>query len=206
MLGKAGRAETSTDPAPLSMIETVVILKPTSEWRKTETWYSGWAPEWAKGDLPPHHTRSHIAAGARLRDERRPAPARARQLLDHADQGTDRHALARACARRSGSRSPGPTSTRSRRSAAGSNIYFPRSTGTRSVFAERTAGGYFYDVEWNRDELARYGVSMEEAQAAVERAIGGDNVTFTVEGRERYPVNVRYMRDFRSDVPRSAGS
>ena len=55
-------------------------------------------------------------------------------------------------------------------------------------------------MEWNRAELARYGFSMEEAQAAVERAIGGENVTMTVEGRERYPVNVRYMRDFRSDV------
>jgi Cu(I)/Ag(I) efflux system membrane protein CusA/SilA len=76
----------------------------------------------------------------------------------------------------------------------------PKVPGTRSVFAERTASGYYYDVEWNRAALARYGFSMEEAQAAVERAIGGDNVTVTVEGRERYPVNVRYMRDFRSDV------
>ena len=76
----------------------------------------------------------------------------------------------------------------------------PSVKGTRSVFAERTASGYFFDVEWNREELARYGLSMQEAQAAVENAIGGDNVTVTVEGRERYPVNVRYMRDFRSDL------
>ena len=76
----------------------------------------------------------------------------------------------------------------------------PSVKGTRSVFAERTASGYFLDFEWNREELARYGLSMEEAQAAVENAIGGENVTTTVEGRERYPVNVRYMRDFRSDL------
>ena len=72
--------------------------------------------------------------------------------------------------------------------------------GTRSVFAERTGGGFFLDFEWNRDELARYGLSVEEAQTVVQNAIGGENVTTTVEGRARYPVNVRYMRDFRSDL------
>jgi len=72
--------------------------------------------------------------------------------------------------------------------------------GTRSVFAERTGSGSFLDIKWNRTELARYGLSMEEVQDVVARAIGGENVTITVEGRERYPVNVRYMRDFREDI------
>jgi Cu(I)/Ag(I) efflux system membrane protein CusA/SilA len=72
--------------------------------------------------------------------------------------------------------------------------------GTRSVFAERTGGGYFLDFDWNREELARYGLSMEEAQQVIENAIGGENVTTAVQGRERYPVNVRYMRDFRGDL------
>ena len=76
----------------------------------------------------------------------------------------------------------------------------PSVKGTRSVFAERTGSGYFLDFEWNREELARYGLSMEEAQEVIEKAIGGENVTTTVEGRERYPVNVRYMRDFRADL------
>ena len=76
----------------------------------------------------------------------------------------------------------------------------PSVKGTRGVFAERTASGYFLDIDWNREELARYGLSMQAAQAVVENAIGGDNVTTTVEGRERYPVNVRYKRDFRSDL------
>ncbi len=76
----------------------------------------------------------------------------------------------------------------------------PQVPGTRSVFAERTGGGYFLDFEWNREELARYGLSIDEAQAVVANAIGGENVTTTIEGRERYPVNVRYMRDFRSDL------
>jgi Cu(I)/Ag(I) efflux system membrane protein CusA/SilA len=76
----------------------------------------------------------------------------------------------------------------------------PAVRGTRSVFAERTTAGYFVDIDWNRRELARYGLSIDEAQMAVQNAIGGENVTTTVEGRERYPVNVRYLRDFRSDL------
>ena len=68
------------------------------------------------------------------------------------------------------------------------------------MFAERTGGGYFLDVNWNREQLARYGVGIDEAQAVVQSAIGGENVTTSIQGRERYPVNVRYKRDFRSDL------
>jgi len=74
--------------------------------------------------------------------------------------------------------------------------------GTRSVFAERTSGGYFVDFDWKRDELARYGLSIDDAQMVVMAAIGGDTVTTTIEGRERYAVNVRYFRDYRSDLDR----
>jgi Cu(I)/Ag(I) efflux system membrane protein CusA/SilA len=76
----------------------------------------------------------------------------------------------------------------------------PKVQGTRSVFAERTGGGYFVDFEWKREELARYGLSIDDAQMVVMNAVGGDNITTTVEGRERYPVNVRYARDFRSTL------
>jgi Cu(I)/Ag(I) efflux system membrane protein CusA/SilA len=72
--------------------------------------------------------------------------------------------------------------------------------GTRSVFAERLADGYFLDIEWNRDALARYGLSVEQAQAVVENAIGGENISTTIQGRERYPVAVRYLQDYRSDL------
>jgi hypothetical protein len=72
-------------------------------------------------------------------------------------------------------------------------------SGTRNVFAERIGSGFFLDIEWNRDALARYGLSVEAAQSVVQNAIGGENVTTVIEGRERYPVNVRYMRDFRYD-------
>jgi Cu(I)/Ag(I) efflux system membrane protein CusA/SilA len=78
----------------------------------------------------------------------------------------------------------------------------PRVRGTRNVFAERTGGGYFLDFDWNRDEIARYGLSIDDVQSVIMSAVGGENVTTTVEGRERYPVNVRYLRDFRSDITR----
>jgi Cu(I)/Ag(I) efflux system membrane protein CusA/SilA len=76
----------------------------------------------------------------------------------------------------------------------------PELAETRSVFAERTSGGYYVDFDLKREQLARYGLSVDEAQAMVLNAIGGENVTTTIEGRERYPVNVRYMRDFRSSL------
>jgi Cu(I)/Ag(I) efflux system membrane protein CusA/SilA len=72
--------------------------------------------------------------------------------------------------------------------------------GTRSVFAERTGSGFFLDIDWDREALSRYGLSVGEAQSTVENAIGGDNVTTVVQGQERYPINVRYLRDFRTDL------
>ena len=74
--------------------------------------------------------------------------------------------------------------------------------GTRSVFAERAAGGYFVDFDLNRDELARYGLSVAAVQDVIMSAIGGENVTTTIEGRARFPVNVRYPRDLRDDLDR----
>ena len=73
--------------------------------------------------------------------------------------------------------------------------------GTRNLLAERTAGGYYVDFDFDRDALARYGLSVEDGQTVVMSAIGGENITSTVEGRERYPINVRYARDFRDNLP-----
>jgi Cu(I)/Ag(I) efflux system membrane protein CusA/SilA len=73
--------------------------------------------------------------------------------------------------------------------------------GTRNVLAERTAGGYYVDFDLDRDALARYGLAVADAQTIIMSAIGGENVTTTIEGRERHSVNVRYARDFRDDLP-----
>jgi Cu(I)/Ag(I) efflux system membrane protein CusA/SilA len=75
----------------------------------------------------------------------------------------------------------------------------PSVRGTRTVFSERPAEGHFLDIEWRRGQLARYGLGIDQAQSVVQSAIGGESVTTTIEGRARYPVNVRYMRDYRSD-------
>ncbi len=96
VLGKAGRAETSTDPAPLSMLETVIILKPTSEWRQKDTWYTAWAPEWAKR-LLRHITPDHISQTELISQMNEAVQAaRSRQFVDHADQGAVRHVEHRA--------------------------------------------------------------------------------------------------------------
>jgi Cu(I)/Ag(I) efflux system membrane protein CusA/SilA len=199
VLGKAGRAETSTDPAPLSMLETVIILKPKYEWRKRDVWYSSWAPEWAK-KIFRHITPDHISQQeliAQMNDAVR-LPGLANSWTMPIKGRIDMLST--------GLRTPvGLKITGSDLGVIeeiGTRIesLLPSVKGTRGVFAERTASGYFIDFEWRREELARYGLSMRAAQAVVENAIGGDNVTTTVEGQERYPVNVRYKRDFRSDL------
>jgi Cu(I)/Ag(I) efflux system membrane protein CusA/SilA len=198
VLGKAGRAETSTDPAPLSMLETVVILKPTSEWRHVPTWYSSWAPDWAKRIF------RHIT----------PDTLSSEELVAQMDKALKIPGLSNAWTMpikgridmlTTGIRTPvglkisGADLAEIERIGTEIENLLPAVRGTRTAFAERTGGGYFLDINWKRQELARYGLSVEEAQKAVENAIGGENVSTAVIGRERYPVNVRYMRDFRSD-------
>jgi Cu(I)/Ag(I) efflux system membrane protein CusA/SilA len=199
VLGKAGRAETSTDPAPLSMLETVIMLKPKSDWRRADTWYSSWAPAWLKAILR-HITPDHISQ---------------EELISQMNEALSLPGLANSWTMpikgriemlSTGLRTPvglkisGADLDTIEEIGARIESVLPAVKGTRSVFAERTGSGYFLDVEWNRERLARYGLSVEEAQGVIEKAIGGENVTTTVEGRERYPVNVRYMRDFRADL------
>ncbi|HET8539984.1 MAG TPA: CusA/CzcA family heavy metal efflux RND transporter [Anaeromyxobacter sp.] len=199
VLGKAGRAETPTDPAPLSMLETVVTLKPKSEWRTVPTWYSSWAPGWARAVLR-HVTPDHISQDALV------AEMDAALTLPGVANAWTMPVKGRIDMLTTGMRTPvGLKVTGSDLEtieAIGTRIeeVLPRVRGTRSVFAERTAGGFFLDVDWNREALARYGLAIDDAQAVVQNAIGGENVSATVEGRARYPVNVRYMRDFRKDL------
>ncbi len=199
VLGKAGRADTSTDPAPLSMLETVIILKPKSQWRKADTWYSLWAPEWLKSVLR-HITPDHLSQEeviSQMND--------ALAIPGVANSWT-MPIKGRIEMLSTGLRTPvglkisGADLDTIEEIGAQIESFLPSVKGTRSVFAERTGSGYFLDFEWSREALARYGLSIEEAQEVVSKAIGGENVTTTVEGRERYPVNVRYMRDFRTDL------
>ena len=198
VLGKAGRAETSTDPAPLSMLETVIILKPKSEWRKVDTWYSSWAPQWST-PLLQHITRDSIS-----REELVAQMDEALKLPGVSNAWT-MPIKARIDMLTTGIRTPvglkisGPDTNIIEEIGAKVEAQLASVKGTRSAFAERTGGGYFIDVVWNRDELARYGLNVADAQVVVQNAIGGENVTTAVIGRERYPVNVRYLADFRTD-------
>jgi Cu(I)/Ag(I) efflux system membrane protein CusA/SilA len=212
VLGKAGRADTATDPAPLSMLETLVTLKPAPEWRKKDTWYSSWAPNWMKS-IFRHISPDHITVQELISEMND-----ALQVPGVSNSWT-MPIKGRIDMLTTGMRTPIGLKV----SGADLNVIEKIGTqvesvltkvrGTRSVFAERTGGGYFIDFEWNRNELARYGLTIDEAQTVVQNAIGGDNVTTTIQGRERYPVNVRYMRDFRGDfsalgrvlVPASGG-
>ena len=201
VLGKAGRAETSTDPAPFSMMETVITLKPHDQWRHVQTWYSDWAPEWVKPAL------------RRITPDRLSTDALVQQMnealrLPGTTNAWTMPIKARTDMLTTGVRTPvgvkiyGADIKEIERIGTRIEAVLPTVFGTRSAFAERTSGGYFVDFTWKRDELARYGLSIDDAQMVVMSAVGGDTVTTTVEGRERYSVNVRYFRDYRSDIER----
>ena len=203
VMGKAGRAETSTDPAPLSMMETTIVLKPHDQWRKVDTWYSqwNWAPRWLKaafGRITPDHISNE-----QLVDEMNAALA-----LPGVSNAWTMPIKGRTDMLTTGVRTPvgikvyGSDLKQIERIGAQIEGILPKVRGTRSVFAERTGGGYFLDFDWKREELARYGLSIDDVQAVLMSAVGGENVTTTVEGRERYSVNVRYLQDFRSDINR----
>jgi len=201
VLGKAGRAETSTDPAPFSMMETVIVLKPHDQWRKVDTWYSSWtwAPEWLKAVFR-RITPDHIST-EQLVTEMNEA-----LTLPGASNAWTMPIKARIDMLTTGVRTPvgikvyGSDLKEIERVGTEIEGILPQIRGTRNVFAERTGGGYFLDFDWKREELARYGLTIDDVQGVVMSAVGGENVTTTIEGRERYPVNVRYLRDFRSDL------
>ncbi|HAR64409.1 MAG TPA: CusA/CzcA family heavy metal efflux RND transporter [Candidatus Margulisbacteria bacterium] len=178
VFGKAGRAETPTDPAPPEMFETVVNLKPESEWRTgmtvdklvNEMNTAVSLPGVANSFTMPIKARiDMLATGIRTR-------------LGIKIMGADLNVIEKL----------------------GMEIENTLKTvpGTRSVYAERVSTGYFLDIKVNRDAIARYGLSVADVEEVIQSLLGGMNLTVTVEGRERYPVNLRYARDFRDDIER----
>ena len=196
VFGKAGRADTATDPAPFSMMETVIVLKPEEQWRDRPRWFSSWAPDWAKALLRPFWwdkvTIEDIKADLD-RTVRLPAipnawtmPIKAR--LDMLSTGIRTPV---------GLKINGPDLKTIERVAVEAEGILQKVPGTRSAFAERTAQGYFLDFVLKREQLARYGISMETANMLVMTAVGGDDQATIFDGRARYPLHVRYGRDFR---------
>jgi Cu(I)/Ag(I) efflux system membrane protein CusA/SilA len=199
VFGKAGRANTSTDPAPFTMMETTVTLKPEREWRETPRWYSSWAPEWLKSVLRPFW-RDRIT-----QDDLETEMNAALQLPGISNAWT-MPIKGRLDMLSTGIRTPvgikimGADLATIERIAKDTEAAVSKVPGTRSVYAERVAGGYFLDFVLKREQLARYGLSVDDANMMVMTAVGGDNQSTTVEGRERYGINVRYARDYREDV------
>jgi Cu(I)/Ag(I) efflux system membrane protein CusA/SilA len=199
VLGKAGRAETATDPAPLSMLETVIILKPRSAWPHGGAWYSSWAPEWAKRIL--RHVTPDTISTEELVNQ-----LNAALKIPGVSNSWTMPIRGRIDMLSTGMRTPlglkiaGADIQQIQNLGSEAERLLAAEKGTRSVLAERTAEGRFVDLEWDREQLARYGVSIQDAQRIVENAIGGENISTVVQGPERYRVNVRYQRDFRSDL------
>jgi Cu(I)/Ag(I) efflux system membrane protein CusA/SilA len=179
--GKAGRAETATDPAPTEMFETIINLKPESEWR----------PGMTTDKLINEMNKSLQFPGV---SNAWTMPIKAR--IDMLSTGI---------------RTPigikvfGPELGELDKLAKQIESVVHTIPGTTSAFAERVGGGYYLDIKPDRAALARYGLSINDMQEAVQTALGGERVTTTVEGRERFSVNVRYPRGLRDD-PQSIGS
>jgi Cu(I)/Ag(I) efflux system membrane protein CusA/SilA len=198
VFGKAGRAESSTDPAPFSMMEVTIVLKPHERWRKVRRWYSDY-PAWVQ------------AVGRRFRPDR----ITTEELVAEMDRALQYPGVVNAWTMpikgridmlTTGVRTPvgikilGSDLGEVERLGVRLEQVLAGVPGTRSVFAERTGGGYFVDFDIRRDQLARYGLTVKDAQEVIMSAVGGEAVTTTVEGRERYTVNVRYARELRDDV------
>jgi copper/silver efflux system protein len=176
VFGKAGQADTSTDPAPLSMFETVVQLKPPEQWPPGMTWQkiteemsrATHTPGMAQIFWMPIQTRTEMLTTG------------LRSVL--------------------GLKVFGPTLEGLERVGISIERALADLPNTRSAFAERATGGYFLDFTVNREAAARYGLRVEDVNQMVEIAIGGNTIGSTVDGRERYPISVRYSRDFRDNI------
>jgi Cu(I)/Ag(I) efflux system membrane protein CusA/SilA len=201
--GKAGRADTSTDPAPLSMMETTVVLKPESQWRPKERWYSEWTPDFMHGLFRPlWPDRLSWEDLVNEMDQKLQIPGQTNAwtmpIRNRIDMLT------------TGIRTPvgikvfGPDLKQIEAVGKQLEQIIQKVPGTRSVYGERVAGGYFVDFDLNRAEIARYGLTIKQVQDVIMTAIGGENVTTTIEGRERYAVNIRYPRELRDEVDKLA--
>lgn len=198
VFGKAGRAETSTDTAPLSMIETTITLKERSHWRKTDRWYSP-IPNFMKAPF----------------ERVWPETISEEQLIDEMNEKLSFIGMPniwtmpiknRIDMLSTGIRSPlgikifGPDLKTIQ--TIGENLEKELKTlkGTRTIIAERIASGYFLDIDFDREKLKFYGLSLKNAQDQAMVSIGGDNVSQLIASRERYPIQVRLAPAFRQDI------
>ncbi len=200
VFGKAGRAETSTDPAPFSMMETTIVLKPESEWRKVHRWYS-WMPSRLQAPFRPIW-RDRITWEDIINELDK------KMQFPGVSNAWTMPIKARIDMLSTGVRTPvgikiyGADLKDIEKIGTRLEMIMKGIKGTRSVYAERVTGGYFVDFNIKREQISRYGLSIKEVEMVIMSAIGGEPITTTVEGRERYTVNVRYARELRDDLPK----
>lgn len=176
VFAKGGRSTSATDPAPLEMMETVINLKPEAQWRQ------GMTVEKLIDELDKALQIPGVVNAWTM-------PIKAR--IDMLSTGIRTPV---------GIKVLGPKLETIQRVGQEIEASLKPISGTRSVFAERVAGGYYLDFQIKRDEIARYGLSVTDVEDVIETAIGGSTVTTTIEGRERFPVNVRYFRGLRGSL------
>ncbi|MBM4387086.1 MAG: efflux RND transporter permease subunit, partial [Deltaproteobacteria bacterium] len=203
VFGKTGRAETPTDPAPLSMVETVVKLKPQEEWRKVrvDRWYSSWAPEFLKKGLRWLFPEERHISWEELMAEfdnalKMPGWTNAwtMPIKTRIDMLT------------TGIRTPvgvkifGDDLAEIERIGMEIEKAVSKISGVRSVFSDRNLGGFYVDIVPDREKIARYGLQIEDVNDVIEAAVGGMPVSTTIEGRNRFTINVRYPKELREDA------
>jgi len=176
VLGKVGRAETATDPAPVSMFETIVELKPKSEWPKGMT----------KDQIIQELDAQLKIAGV--------TNAWTQPIINRIDM------LNTGVRTQLGVKIYGPDLATLEHLGLQTEAILKKIDGAADLYTERISGGRYINIEVDRDAIARYGIPVGVVLDAIETAIGGMNVTTTVEGRARYPVQVRYLPDYRDDV------
>jgi len=204
VFGKAGRAETATDPAPLTMVETTIQLRPQEEWRMVPVprWFSSW-PGWLKRPLTLFWPEEQRITWEELTT----AMNKAMQFPGWTNAYT-MPIKARIDMLSTGVRTPvgvkvlGTNLDEIEKVGVALEGILTPVRGTRSVFYERNTGGLYLDIVPNRDALARYGLTVGAVQRTVEAAIGGSPIAVTIEGRNRFSINVRYPQDLRNDVER----
>lgn len=205
VFGKVGRAETATDPAPLTMVETTVRLRPREQWRlmARERWWSGWTP----GLLAPA-LRLLWPDRQRMTWEQLVAELNARMQFPGWTNAYTMPIKGRVDMLSTGVRTPvgvkvmGTSLEEIERIGVALEGLLRPIAGTRSAFYERNSGGLYLDVIPDRDAIARYGLTVGDLNRVVEAAIGGTPIGVTVDGRNRFSVNVRYPQDLRSDLER----
>jgi Cu(I)/Ag(I) efflux system membrane protein CusA/SilA len=205
VFGKTGRAETATDPAPLTMVETTVRLKPREQWRTIhhDRWWSSWAP----GVLRPV-LRAFWPEDRRITFEQLVASMNEAMQFPGWTNAYTMPIKARIDMLSTGVRTPigikvmGTSLGEIEKIGVGLEKLVAPIHGTRSVFYERNEGGLYLDVVPRREALARYGLTTGDVNRVVEAAIGGTPISVTVEGRNRFSINVRFPQDLRSDVER----